>query len=97
MQLVPILGQMFLAASSKIFPRIAAIAEARLMLFLARAQRPAARATAHLPARRRAHARCKAVPTAGWTNCETSPPRLAISRTRVDEMKLNCSVGVMKT
>src|SRR5690606_32431837 len=45
MQLVPILGQMFLAASSKIFPRIAAIAEARLMLFSG--QSPAPRSQSH--------------------------------------------------
>ena len=35
--------------------------------------------------------------TAGCTNSLTSPPRLAISRISVDEMKLNCSVGVRNT
>lgn len=40
---------------------------------------------------------CSAFATSGCTNWETLPPRLAISRTSVDEMKLNCSVGVRKT
>ena len=29
--------------------------------------------------------------TIGWTNSDTSPPKVAISRTKVDEMKVNCS------
>ena len=39
---------------------------------------------------------CKALTTGGETNRDTSPPRLAISRTRLDEMKVCSSEGVMK-
>ena len=39
----------------------------------------------------------RASATAGCTKCETSPPSIAISRTSVDEMKVNCSCGVRKT
>ena len=42
-------------------------------------------------------ASCRASATSGCTNSLTSPPKLAISRTSVEEMKLNCSVGVRNT
>ena len=37
------------------------------------------------------------VSTMGCTNSETLPPSTAISRTRVDDMKVYCSCGVMNT
>ena len=57
----------------------------------ARATRSSGRG--RIPARRRVSAST----TIGSTKCETSPPSIAISRTIVDEMKVNCSFGVRKT
>ena len=41
--------------------------------------------------------RCSSTATSGWTNSDTLPPRTAISRTRVEEMNVYCSCGVMNT
>ena len=50
-----------------------------------------------LQALRRAQARCRAASTAGCTNSLTLPPKLAISRTSEDEMKVKRSAGVRNT